>query len=299
MNPDFTGLLAGLLENYSPTGSEAAAVAYLVDRMNSLGFTAAQDACGNAVGTRGAGPNEIMLLGHIDTVPRYYRSTPGRRCPSRARLSRRQRPPWRVLSPPPARRKFLADWCNHGYRRAGRRGRFAWRSLPAGSLLAPGSCHRRTPAVGTGSPSDTKAAPGCRTRSKKPLAHAAAQAANACEIAFQFWARLQAMVNDFNASYNKAFDQILPTLRNFSSSDGRFHPDSDPENWHPHSSYHRSGRSCSSRSSPWQGMPQSSLKTASPHSAPTRTILWCGVSSKPSATMAATRLFPSRRGPRI
>ena len=37
--------------------------------MSDLGFAAGPDESGNAVGTRGDGPLEIMLLGHIDTVP--------------------------------------------------------------------------------------------------------------------------------------------------------------------------------------------------------------------------------------
>ncbi len=37
--------------------------------MQVLGFNVGYDAIGNAVGSRGSGPNEILLLGHIDTVP--------------------------------------------------------------------------------------------------------------------------------------------------------------------------------------------------------------------------------------
>ena len=62
--------LLGLVERYSPTGQEGEAVAWLVEHMRSLGFgTAAADDAGNAVGTIGDGPNQIVLLGHIDTVP--------------------------------------------------------------------------------------------------------------------------------------------------------------------------------------------------------------------------------------
>ena len=61
-------LLEGLLEIYSPSHGEGAAVDYLVGAMRRLGYTASADAAGNAVGTRGDGPNEVLLLGHIDTV---------------------------------------------------------------------------------------------------------------------------------------------------------------------------------------------------------------------------------------
>ena len=64
-------LLEGLLNRYSPTHRESEAVAYLVEQMRGLGFAARADEAGNAVGSRGTGENEIVLLGHIDTVPGF------------------------------------------------------------------------------------------------------------------------------------------------------------------------------------------------------------------------------------
>ena len=62
--------LFNLVKIYSPSGSEAPAVSYLVSRMHTLHFTQAFiDATGNAVGIIGDGPRQIVLLGHIDTVP--------------------------------------------------------------------------------------------------------------------------------------------------------------------------------------------------------------------------------------
>src|SRR3712207_4703657 len=37
--------------------------------MTARGFRAEVDAAGNAVGTVGAGPRRVVLLGHVDTVP--------------------------------------------------------------------------------------------------------------------------------------------------------------------------------------------------------------------------------------
>ncbi|MEI7990748.1 MAG: M20/M25/M40 family metallo-hydrolase, partial [Chloroflexota bacterium] len=67
MNP--TALLETLLTHYSPTGNEMSAVQFLHQAMEQLGYTAHIDAAGNVIGTRGSGPREILLLGHIDTVP--------------------------------------------------------------------------------------------------------------------------------------------------------------------------------------------------------------------------------------
>lgn len=61
--------LTGLLEHYSPTGQEESAVRWLLERMQRLGFEVTTDQAGNAIGTIGVGPRQILLLGHIDTVP--------------------------------------------------------------------------------------------------------------------------------------------------------------------------------------------------------------------------------------
>ena len=61
--------LLGLVQHYSPTGSEAGAVAWLAARMLSLGYSRAfTDPIGNAVGVLGDGPRQAILLGHIDTA---------------------------------------------------------------------------------------------------------------------------------------------------------------------------------------------------------------------------------------
>ena len=62
--------LVGLVSRYSPSGEERTAVEWLVERMRSLGYDEAFiDGAGNAVGVIGQGPKQVVLLGHIDTVP--------------------------------------------------------------------------------------------------------------------------------------------------------------------------------------------------------------------------------------
>ncbi len=54
----------------SVSGAEGELARFLVGAMRELGFSSAQlDGCGNAVGSRGDGPVQVVLLGHIDTVP--------------------------------------------------------------------------------------------------------------------------------------------------------------------------------------------------------------------------------------
>jgi [amino group carrier protein]-lysine/ornithine hydrolase len=68
--PVFTAeLLRGLVEIPSPSRQEAQAVEWLCQQMEAVGILAHADGAGNAVGVKGTGPVEIMLLGHIDTVP--------------------------------------------------------------------------------------------------------------------------------------------------------------------------------------------------------------------------------------
>ena len=62
--------LIGLVEHYSPSRQEQHAVQWLVTRMQTLGFEKSfVDGAGNAIGVIGSGPKQVILLGHIDTVP--------------------------------------------------------------------------------------------------------------------------------------------------------------------------------------------------------------------------------------
>src|SRR5687767_3081071 len=61
-------LLEQMLRIPSVSSQEADLARFLVDQMRSLGLRSYIDGAGNAVGEAGEGP-EIVLLGHIDTVP--------------------------------------------------------------------------------------------------------------------------------------------------------------------------------------------------------------------------------------
>ncbi len=62
-------LLHDLVAIPSPSGEEAEAARFLVSWMGKHGFESYVDESGSAVGIRGEGEDEIVLLGHIDTVP--------------------------------------------------------------------------------------------------------------------------------------------------------------------------------------------------------------------------------------
>ncbi len=69
LNSTFIDLLTKLISIPSPSRHEAKASAYLAAWLNAHGLKAYVDEAGNAVGVKGEGPQEILLLGHIDTFP--------------------------------------------------------------------------------------------------------------------------------------------------------------------------------------------------------------------------------------
>lgn len=69
MTPEGT-LLSRLVAIPSPSGREENACAYLAGVLPSLGWDAARiDGAGSVVASRGTGEKELLLMGHIDTVP--------------------------------------------------------------------------------------------------------------------------------------------------------------------------------------------------------------------------------------
>ena len=66
---DFIELIRQAVSIPSLSTQEADVCRFLVRWMHKRGFKAEMDGAGNAVGVRGTGPLEIVMLGHIDTVP--------------------------------------------------------------------------------------------------------------------------------------------------------------------------------------------------------------------------------------
>jgi len=62
-------LLQGMLELYSPSGSEADLAEFLQKEMASSGLAARIDKVGNVIGVLGKEGPRILLCGHMDTVP--------------------------------------------------------------------------------------------------------------------------------------------------------------------------------------------------------------------------------------
>ena len=223
-------LLEGLLNIYSPTHDEAGAVEYLVAQMKSLGYETRIDEAGNAVGVMGEGPAEVMLLGHIDTVPGfievrreggvlYGRGAVDAKGPlacfvaAGALAGKAPKAPGRRIT-------VIGAVGEEGDSRG------AKYLLKSRMQSAPTKSDPTCIVIGEPSGWDKvtlgyKGSAWFEFEAKRTLAHTSAQGESACEAAVAFWNRLTAKAAELNEGKPKMFDQLLPTLREMSSdSDG-------------------------------------------------------------------------------
>lgn len=218
--PD-TRTLEGLVAQYSPSGSEQGAVDWLVGRMLELGFSRAfRDAAGNAVGVMGAGPRQVVLLGHIDTVPGeitpriedgklYGRGSVDAKGPLAcfvdAAAALGDRPGWQVVvigaveeerSSEGAR--FVVDHYRPEYAVVGEPNH--WERVALGY----------------------KGSAWADLTLERSMAHTASRDEPVCEAAVQTWLAVQAYAREYNQGRERAFDQLMPSLRSMSSGDDGF-----------------------------------------------------------------------------
>jgi LysW-gamma-L-lysine carboxypeptidase len=214
-------LLEQALRIPSVSGGERAVAEYFVAQMRALGFESHVDAAGNAVGEAGAGP-EIVLLGHIDTVP--------------GEVSVR-----------------IADGKLYGRGAVDAKGPFAAYVAAAARLVARGELRARLVLVGAveeeaasskgahyvvgryapaacviGEPSGwdrlTLGYKGrllAEGRWEQPMAHTAGREIAVAERAVAFWNAVAVHCAAHNAGKARLFDQIIPSIRSIQSgSDG-------------------------------------------------------------------------------
>jgi len=244
-------LLQDLVAIPSLSGQEAAASAFLVDWMAAHGFRAFVDPAGNAVGVLEGGPGaadeparEILLLGHIDTVPGrlpvmvrdgklYGRGAVDAKGPlaafATAAAQAGAQPGWRIVVAGAVEEEAATS---RGAR-----------------YLAPQ--HRPALAV-IGEPSGwQRVTVGYKGRLladatvRQAISHRSGRLPSACELAVSFWNRVEAHLGEWNAGRERAWDQVLPALFGFASSDDglveearlkvgfRLPPDMGPEELKP------------------------------------------------------------------
>lgn len=216
-------LLAGLLSIASLSGDEHNAVTWLQDQMTELGYRASIDPAGNAVGTVGTGGVEILLLGHIDTVPGsipvrveggilYGRGAVDAKGPLAAFVvagARAQLPPGVQVTV------------------IGAVGEETWGS-PGATWLR--DHYPRPDAVIIGEPSGWdgvvlgyKGSISLTASVERPLSHSAGPETTAPEHVFALWARLVGWLTEHNGDREPGFNTLDATLRSFNTtSDGLY-----------------------------------------------------------------------------
>jgi len=243
---DFETLI-GLVSQYSPSGQEQVAVEWLVARIKSLGYDEAFiDEAGNAVGVMGRGPKQVVLLGHIDTVP------------GEIVVRRDGIPPHEVLYGRGAvdAKGPLACFVDAVARVGVKDG---WQFVVIGAVEEERDSEGARFVVDQykpdfaiiGEPNQWervalgyKGSAWANVTVKRGQAHTASGEETAAESAVEAWLKIKAYVDSFNADKQKAFDKLLLTLRGMESDSSDFEQwarlkvgvrlpvDVSPEDWY-------------------------------------------------------------------
>ena len=221
MGIDNVETLIGLVKQYSPSGQEKPAVDWLVARMAALGFTQAfRDEAGNAVGVMGSGPRQVVLLGHIDTVPgeipiRVENDTLHGRgavdakgplaCFTDAVAGVGEVDGWQFVVIGAVEEERDSDGAQY----------VASVYHPQFTIIGEPNRWERV-ALGY------KGSAWVNIRVSRTLAHTAARQESACEAAVTVWQTLHSWAETFNTGRVRAFEQLLLTLRGMESGGDGF-----------------------------------------------------------------------------
>ncbi len=213
--------LRQMLELYSPTGQEDGVAEYLVARFRDERLPAARDEAGNFVGTVGTGPVEVVLLGHIDTVPGqirveerdgrlYGRGAVDAKGPMATFVSAALR---LARADAPRRLKLTVI------------GAVGEEGDSQGARHVVDRYRPRYLVIGEPSGWDSvvlgyKGSLRLRYGLRRPVSHSAGPQEAAPEVAFRYWQRVKALANELNSG-KRVFDQLSPSLRAINTrSDG-------------------------------------------------------------------------------
>jgi [amino group carrier protein]-lysine/ornithine hydrolase len=218
--------LIGLVSQYSPSGQERGAVDWLVARMKSLGYDDAfVDEAGNAVGVMGKGPKQVVLLGHIDTVPGEI--------PVQTVGATGQSPLLYGRGSADAKGP-LASFTDAVAKVGAKDG---WQFVVIGAVEEERDSDGARFVVGRykpdfaiiGEPNQWdrvalgyKGSAWANVTIRRGQAHTASGDETAAEAAVEAWLKIKAYVDAFNAEKTKAFDKLLLTLRGLESGSDDF-----------------------------------------------------------------------------
>jgi len=217
---DFDTLI-GLVSQYSPSGQERGAVEWLALRMKSLGYSESFiDDAGNAIGVMGSGSKQVVLLGHIDTVPGeikieevdgslYGRGSVDAKGPlacfvdAVAQVGTKDDWQFVVIGAVEEERdsdgaRFVVD-----------------KYKPDFAIIGEPNQWDRV-ALGY------KGSAWAHLTVKRGQTHTASGEKTAAEAAIDVWLKIKSYVDEFNADEQKAFDKLLLTLRGMESGSDDF-----------------------------------------------------------------------------
>ena len=188
--------------------------------MRAFGFEqAGADQAGNAVGVLGDGARQIVLLGHIDTVPGeipvrlekerlYGRGAVDAKGPLAAFVDAAA-----TVGPQPGWQIVVIGAVDEERDSTGAR-HVAEHYRPDYAVIGEPTGWER---IGLG----YKGSATATLRIERPAGHSAGQLPSAPESAFQVWEAFQGWTQEYNQGKERLFDQLLPALRGFhSGTDG-------------------------------------------------------------------------------
>ena len=215
------GTLIGLVSQYSPSGQERGAVEWLVAQMKSLGYgDAFIDGAGNAVGVMGKGQKQVLLVGHIDTVPGEIKvQQDGISLYGRGSVDAKG--PLACLVDAVAQVGALDEYQfvvigAVEEERHSQGARFvATQYKPDFAIIGEPNRWDRV-ALGY------KGSAWANITVKRGQAHTASGEETAAEAAVEVWLNIKAYVDSFNTDKQKIFDKLLLTLRGMESDSNDF-----------------------------------------------------------------------------
>jgi LysW-gamma-L-lysine carboxypeptidase len=218
--------LIGLVSQYSPSGQERGAVEWLVARMKSVGYdNAFIDDAGNAVGLMGTGTRQVVLLGHIDTVPGEI--------PVQI-AGAENSPPLLYGRGSVDAKGPLASFTDAVAKVGAREG---WQFVVIGAVEeerdSEGARFVATQykpdfaIIGEPNQWDRvslgyKGSAWAHVTVKRGQVHTASGEETAAEAAIETWLKIKAYVDSYNADKDKVFDKLLLTLRGMESDSNDF-----------------------------------------------------------------------------
>ncbi len=209
-------LVHDLVSIPSPSGQEDRAAAFLADWMANHGFQAHVDASGSAMGIRGEGEHQVVLLGHIDTFPGEPPvRVEGRRLFGRGSVDAKG--PLAAfaiaaaLSEVPAGAQLVVIGASEEESATSRGARHALtRFNPAACLVGePGGWDRITLGY--------KGRLLVDWRWQGPLAHSAGPIPSPAERAVAFWQAVQGYARRLNQGRKSSFQRLEPSLRSLNT----------------------------------------------------------------------------------